>query len=301
MSVYDEIELHGLRDATVVPDIADAATLSAIAELVVRSLTVDLDEAGLGPVARSIGWSVVNLLHRQVEKAERRGYEQAQAIKQLLAEQDGSEVKDLELQEAIERQRRDSEIVDALAVMREAAAEAFAAATGEVWLPHHGTRTGPGLTAAIIDGRARLKALAERAAQVMNPPGPRIIVTGCVKQTDAGPIFDTLDRVHARHPDMVLLHKGSAGVERIAGLWARLRGVTSIVIRPDWALGRQAPFKANDDLLAHDPKPIGLVVFGGEGVAANLAQKAHRKGVRVMTVVEPGVRAVAEAGAKSAA
>jgi len=82
-----------------------------------------------------------------------------------------------------------------------------------------------------------------------------------------------------------------------AGLWARLRGVTSIVVRPDWALRRQAPFKANDDLLAHDPKLIGLVVFGGEGVAANLAQKAHRKGVRVMTVVEPAARAVAAAGA----
>jgi len=42
-------------------------------------------------------------------------------------------------------------------------------------------------------------------------------------------------------------------------------------------------------------------VFGGEGVAANLAQKAHRKGVRVMTVVEPAARAVAAAVAKSAA
>ncbi|PIY74529.1 MAG: hypothetical protein COY86_02035, partial [Rhodobacterales bacterium CG_4_10_14_0_8_um_filter_70_9] len=70
MDIYETIELFGLTDVAVVPDIADDAILTAIAETAVRMLTADLRDAGLGAIADSIGWGVVNLLHRQIEKLE---------------------------------------------------------------------------------------------------------------------------------------------------------------------------------------------------------------------------------------
>jgi hypothetical protein len=294
MSIYETIELFGLTDASAVPDIADDATLAAIADTAVRTLTADLREAGLGAIADSIGWGVVNLLHRQVEKLERTSYEQTCAIKQALAEQDGSEVKDLELQEATERQHRTTELIRALELLREASAGAYAAETGNEWTPRGGSRTGPYVSAAVIDAREAMKAKRERAAAKLNPEGPRILVTGDVKLTDADLVFRTLDRVHAKHPDLVLIHKGSEGAEKIASMWARLRGVDVMIVRTDWSLGRRAPFRANDEMLALTPKAIGCVIFGGAGVAANLAEKAHRAHIKLMTVIEPAaLKAVA--------
>lgn len=151
-----------------------------------------------------------------------------------------------------------------------------------------------------LRGRAAERARLERDAARLNPEGPRILVTGDVKLTDADIVFRTLDRIHGRHPDMVLVHKGSAGAESIAGMWARLRGVDAMIVRTDWSLGKRAPFRANDAMLALKPKAIGAVIFGGGGVAANLAQKAHAQRIPVMTAIEPAVAALARGPAPTA-
>jgi len=90
-----------------------------------------------------------------------------------------------------------------------------------------------------------------------------------------------LDKVHANHPDMVLLHGGSPkGAERIAGCWADNRKVPQVVFKPDWNRhARAAPFKRNDRIL--DVLPIGVIVFPGSGISANLADKAKKLGIPV--------------------
>ena len=48
-------------------------------------------------------------------------------------------------------------------------------------------------------------------------------------------IWDRFDKVHAKHPDMVLLHGGSPkGAELIAAKWAINRKVPQIAFKPDW-------------------------------------------------------------------
>jgi hypothetical protein len=93
-------------------------------------------------------------------------------------------------------------------------------------------------------------------------------------------VWDALDKVFAKHPGVVLLHGGSPkGAERIAACWADNRKVAQVV-KPDWARhGRAAPFKRNDQML--DVLPIGLVVFPGSGISANLADKAKKLGIPV--------------------
>jgi hypothetical protein len=97
------------------------------------------------------------------------------------------------------------------------------------------------------------------------------------RRTGAGvPRFwDALDQTRAKHPDMVLLHGGSPrGAERIAACWADQRKVPQVVFKPDRTReGRAAPFKRNDRLL--EALPIGVLVFPGSGISANLADKAR--------------------------
>jgi len=95
-------------------------------------------------------------------------------------------------------------------------------------------------------------------------------------------IWDALDKVHAKHTGMVLLHGGSPkGAELIAAKWAEARKVQQIAFKPDWTRhAKAAPFKRNDQLL--DIMPIGVIVFPGSGISDNLADKARKLGIPLL-------------------
>ena len=137
------------------------------------------------------------------------------------------------------------------------------------------------LTSAMIDSRDFLAARRRAETEVMLPAGPKIAFTGGADVVDHRLIWDTLDKVHVKHPGMVLMHGGSPkGAELIASRWADNRKVAQIAFKPDWTRhAKAAPFKRNDAML--DAMPIGVVVFPGSGVSANLADKARAKGIRV--------------------
>ncbi len=85
------------------------------------------------------------------------------------------------------------------------------------------------------------------------------------------------------YPDMVLVHGGGPGVERIAASWAEQRGVHQIVCKPDWDRhGRAAPFRRNDELLNLLPK--GVIAFPGSGITENLVDKARQLGIPVQKI-----------------
>jgi hypothetical protein len=123
---------------------------------------------------------------------------------------------------------------------------------------------------------------------VLLPAGPRIAFTGGLAFNDHRAIWDRLDKVHAKHPDMVLLHGGSPkGAERIAACWADHRKVRQIAFKPDWARhAKAAPFKRNDQML--EAMPIGVIVFPGTGIQDNLADKARRLGILVWRFTQHG-------------
>jgi hypothetical protein len=138
------------------------------------------------------------------------------------------------------------------------------------------------LTASMIDSRDFIDARRKAEREVLIPSGPKIAVTAGQDFNDHRLIWDTLDRVHAKHPDMVLLHGGGeTGGERIASCWAIDRKVQQIAFKPDWARHkRAAPFKRNDAMLA--TMPIGVIIFPGTGIQDNLADKARAMGIRPM-------------------
>jgi len=132
------------------------------------------------------------------------------------------------------------------------------------------------------DRQPRFIAAKRRAeTEVLVPAGPKIAVTCGLDFNDHRLIRDKLDRVHAKHPDMVLLHGGSPrGAERIAAKWADNRKVPQIAFKPGWTRhAKAAPFKRNDALL--EVLPIGVMVFPGTNIQDNLADKAKKLGILV--------------------
>ncbi|MEM9765056.1 MAG: DUF2493 domain-containing protein [Pseudomonadota bacterium] len=247
-------------------------------------MTNGLADLGLGTLAQRLDAQFISLLYREIDHLERDADTGADVIARFAREQDGSEVADVERQATIAKQHRRSEMIAALGVIREAAAEAYAATTGETWQPRSGSRAGPRVTAAQIDAR-EIAASRRRAREAaLNPTGPRIAVTGDTADADPSLIFDKLDRIRDRHPDMVLVTKGARGAVASASRGAATRQLPQIAVAPDWsgALRRAAPFKPNDEIIAM--KPIGVAVFGGNGLALNLSQKAEHPRIKVWHV-----------------
>jgi hypothetical protein len=178
---------------------------------------------------------------------------------------------------------------NAFETMRDGAAELFETHTGSAWRPRAGSmvnhRT---LTSAMIDSRDFLAARRRAETEVMVPPGSKVAFAGGYECNDHQAIWAALDRVHAKHPGMVLLHGGSPkGAERIAACWADTRKVPQVAFRPDFARHKNAaPFKRNDQLL--DVLPIGVVVFPGSGISDNLADKAKKLGIPLLDYRKAG-------------
>jgi hypothetical protein len=165
---------------------------------------------------------------------------------------------------------------------RDQAAEHFERHTGSAWRPRAGSMVNHrALTSAMIDSRDFIAAKRRTETEVLMPAGTKIAFTGGLEFNDHNAIWDRLDKVHAKHPDMVLLHGGSPrGADRIAACWADSRKVSQIAFKPDWTRhAKAAPFKRNDQML--DMMPIGVIVFPGSGISANLADKAKKLGILV--------------------
>jgi hypothetical protein len=283
--LLDELALYGYRPRGDEPDprpLPEAAIVQAQLAAAFDALGAMLADTRLEDDLPDLLWSLVNLFHRKIDRIERELDDNEQAQRRSQAEQNGSEVKSVELERLIAQGLALIERRNAFEFFREHAAELFEAATGSAWRPRAGSvvshRT---LTAAMIDSRDFLAARRRAEREVLMPAGTRIAFTGGLDYNDHQRIWAALDKVRAKHPDMVLLHGGSSrGAERIAACWAGSRKVAQVVFKPDWAKHRNAaPFKRNDQML--EALPIGVIAFPGSGISANLADKAKKLGIPV--------------------
>jgi hypothetical protein len=223
---------------------------------------------------------MTNVFHRMTSRVDRELDTNEQAQKRSQREQDGSEVRSVELEELTAQGITLIERRNAYELMRDLAAELFEAHLGQTWHPRSGSHVSRWtLTAALIDSRDYLAAKRRTELEPLIPAGTKIAFTGGTECNDVQAIWTALDRVRAKHADMVLLHGGAPkGAEKIAACWADNRNCPQIVFKPDWTRhGKAAPFKRNDQLL--DTAPIGLIVFPGSGITDNLADKARAMGV----------------------
>ena len=240
------------------------------------------DGTQLADERESLLWGFVNMLDAQTQRLDRSADRLMPDLRDLQREQDGSEIKSRELELITDRAQNLSARRDAFERMRDAAAEDYLNATGQTWRPRSGSHTSQTgkLTSAAIDARDFMRARSDRKTQAHLPEGTLVAVTGGKDISDAAAVYQRLDKVRAKYADMVLVHGGGPGVERIAASWAEQRGVHQIVCKPDWDRhGRAAPFRRNDDLLNLLPK--GVIAFPGSGITDNLVDKARQLGIPV--------------------
>jgi hypothetical protein len=238
--VLAELQLYGYRPFADEPDPRPLPETDAIAGAVVEifdALASTLADTRLEPDLGDLLWSLVNLFHRAIDRVQRSLDDNEAAQLRSQREQDGSEIRSVELERLIAEGLTLIERRDSMELFRDEAAAQYERRTGSIWRPRAGSRVSHrALTAAMIDSRDFLAAKRRAETDVLLPAGPKIAFTGGLDFNDHRAIWDRLDKVRVKHPDMVLLHGGSPkGAERIAACWANNRSVPQIAFKPDWA------------------------------------------------------------------
>ena len=283
--VLSELQLYGHKPFYDEPDtrpLPESEELSGVVADIFDALTSTLSDTRLEPDLHDLLWSAVNLFHRAIDRVQRKLDDNEDAQKRAQREQDGTEIRSVELERLLDQGQILLERRDSMETLRDEAAERYEQIVGSPWRPHSGSMVNHrALTAAMIDSRDFLNAKRRTETQAVLPAGARIAFTGGLDCNDHARIWAALDKVRAKHPDMALLHGGTpTGAERIAACWADSRKVPQIVFKPNWTRhAKAAPFKRNDQLL--EALPIGVVAFPGSGISANLCDKAKRLGIPV--------------------
>ena len=230
----------------------------------------------------SLLWGFVNTFDAQVRRLDRSVDRLAPEIRDLQRAQDGTEINARELELTTHRAQNFGDRRDAFEQMRDAAATAYRAETGDTWRPRRGSHTSQTghLTSAAIDARDFMRARKDRENRAHLPEGTLVAIAGGKQVANPDAIIARLEKAKEKYADLILVHGGGPGVERIAAQWADRNGVHQVVCKPDWnAHGRAAPFRRNDELLNLLPK--GVIAFPGSGITDNLVDKAVALGIPV--------------------
>ena len=185
------------------------------------ALVSTLAETRLEPDLDDLLWGQVNVFQRKIERVQRELDDNEAAQQRSQRDQDGSEVRSVELERLLAEGLSLIERRNAFEAFRDIAADLYETHLGQPWRSRSGSRVNHAtMTAAMIDSRDFIAAKRRSETEVMLPPGPRIASTGGIDCNDHTRIWAALDKVRVRHPDMVLMHGGTPkGAERIASRW----------------------------------------------------------------------------------
>ena len=262
---------------------ADDATDAVSEAFRILSQGVAPDGFQLADERESLLWGFVNMFDAQTRRLDRAADKLMSELRDLQRAQDGTEIKSLELEMTTHRAQCLSDRRDAFETMRDDAADAYSDTTGSVWRPRRGSHvseTGR-LTSAAIDARDFVRARKDRKTAAHLPQGTLVAIAGGKDIADPAAVIARLEQARAKYDDLVLVHGGGPGVEKIAAQWAERNGVHQIVCKPDWQRhGRAAPFRRNDELLNLLPK--GVIAFPGSGITENLVDRARQMGIPVL-------------------
>lgn len=294
--VYEMIETFGMTESGAALPVPNDDTLrDAVISEAFDALIAPLHGTALQGEIEPLAHGLAALIFRRRKMADEALTKQTDAIRALVRSNDGSEITDTALTEAQTRADTLRDLRDALDIMAESAARCYEIETSKAFIPTAGSRNSihAHLTGATFEAKEWLTAHERQEAQKFKVEGIPLAVAGTRDWMDHAKIWDYLDRIQARFWDrygepVILYHKGdSKGVDAIAAAWARARNVAQVTFAPNWnAYGKAAGFKAVDQMFT-TPKPLGgVIIFGANGIALNLADKAEAKDISVMRIAE---------------
>ena len=284
-ALLNELQLYGWRKFEDGPDPRPLPDPTQSAGAVYDSFDAiqgAIENTRLADDLQSILWDQVNVWQRALDRMQKLLDQNEQDQRTAQREQDGSEIKSVELETLLNEGMSLIERRNCMEFFRDHAAQRFSAIVGFMWNAGNKSRISyNGLTASVIASRDFINAQAIAKERILLPSGARVAFTGGEDCSDHRAIWAKLDEVKTRHPDMILMHGGSAkGADKIAACWADNRGVVQIAFKPNFAKhGRGAPFKRNEELMA--AQPVALVSFPGSGISSNMVDKARAARVKI--------------------
>src|SRR5260370_4190578 len=211
--LLDELALYGHRPGEGEPDprpMPEADAVQAQLDAMVEAFSAMLSGTRLEDDLSDLLWSFVNLFHRKTDRIERELDTNEQAQRRAQTEQDGSEVKSVELERLIDQGLSLIERRNAFEFARDHAALLFETETGSVWRPRAGSMVNHrALTASVIDSREFLAARRRADTELLAPAGSRIALTGGTACNDHTPIWAPPAHIPTHHPPLFLLHAGT--------------------------------------------------------------------------------------------
>ena len=113
----------------------------------------------------------------------------------------------------------------------------------------------------------------------------KVLVCGGREFNDANFIFSELDRLHAQFHFVTVIEGDARGVDRIAGSWARARGLDLVEYPADWANeGRHAALIRNESML-REGKPDLVIAFPGGRGTSHTCRLAEKLGISVVKII----------------
>jgi hypothetical protein len=249
------------------------------------------DETRMEPLAVEIAWGFVNSFHFVSGKLERREDDLADRIRDMARRPEPGEVFMRELEDSQLECQSVAEQRAAIEAMRDHAGLMYRTYTGRPWSPARGSRASQVTTASQISALDFLRARAERRRERHDPQGPVVVVSGPANWHDWRIIWNRLDQIKARIPNMVLVTTGQrVGVDAAAAGWASQRGVPCIAFGL-YGRGDGKAFKRNRQIA--DLKPVEAIICEGSGIQAGLydlfnPQHGHRVPTHVFLAGEQG-------------
>ena len=176
--VLTELQLYGWRPFQDEPDprpLPEARVIGGAVADIFDALIATLRDTRLEPDLDDLLWSTANLFHRAAGRVQRELDDNESAQKRSQKEQDGSEIRSVELERLLAQGLTLIERRDAMELFRDHAADLYERHTGSSWRPRAGSmvnhRT---LTAAMIDSRDFLAAKRRSETEVLLPAGPKV-------------------------------------------------------------------------------------------------------------------------------
>lgn len=295
LDVYEMIDTFGLTEtADDLPIPNDDALRDEIVREAFEALVGGLSKTGLHGEVEPLAHGLASLFHRRVLAMSTALTRVTDTMHGLIRAADGSEVLEMQIEDAQRQADRYRDLLDGLEVMAEAAAHCYEVETGRAYLPPSGGRSSmTHLTGAVFEAQEWLDAHEREQAARYRIDGIPLAVAGDRDWMDHARVWDILDRTRERFQsnrgsDMILYHKADRkGVDAIAAAWARSRGIDQVTFSPNWrAFGKRAGFRAIDAMLETPKRLGGVVIFGTTGIALNLADKAEEKGIRVLRITK---------------
>lgn len=276
---HSELAKLSIMEAPIANEMPDPDMARAAVELAVGTIFDVFRDTRMEEFAQQIVWGFVNSFHMTARLAEGREDDAAKKLGELARINDSSEIHAVEMEETQMLCQTLQGCREALEAMRDHASAVYRVETGRPFTATRGSQVSrSSATASQIAARDFLAARSRQRNEDHAPTGPMVVVSGGQVWHDHEMIWDLLDDIKERIPEMVLATTGMRkGVDAIATGWAQARKVKSIAFVPSAAHGQSAPFKRNENLVRL--RPVEALVCEGSGIQANLAQRLRGAGV----------------------